>query len=369
MWNEGSRGAELSAAVEPSPVPSKERSVTATRDAGEKRGEVGGGLNAVRRIASFFGIIIVLAFALNAMITSGLRNIKTAKYGVSNRIMQGSINAQVVITGSSRAASHYDPRIIQTSTGRSAFNLGRNGSQTDMQLAVFKAYLAHNRKPETVIHNLDAFTFVTTREVYDPAQYVPYLYDDEIYAPLRRINPNIWRSRYLPLYGYVVDDMSFSWMLGLKALFGWSPSENFFLGFDPRDKRWTNEFQRFKTANPNGVRWGIEPAGIQLVEELIRACDHNGIQLILVYSPEYSEMQTLTKNRAEIFGKFHDLADRSHIPFWDYSDWKYAGNTTYFSNSQHMNAEGAAVFSADVAGRLKGYFASQYAAGTARTSP
>jgi hypothetical protein len=318
-----------------------------------------GSLFVVRRVTCFIGVIAVLAFGLDAIINSGLRQIKTSQYGASNRIMEGKVNAQIVVTGSSRAVSHYDPRIIETQTGRSAFNLGRNGSQTDMQVAVLKAYLEHNRKPDIVIHNLDAFTFVTTREVYAPAQYVPYLYDEELYRPLRKINPDTWKSRYVPLYGYVVDDMNFSWILGLKGFFGWSPREDFFLGFNPRSKKWTDDFQRFKAENPDGVSWGIEPAGIQLMDDLIRLCQKRGIQLIFVYSPEYAEMQKLTKNRTEVFHNFHKLADRNQVPLWNYSDWSFASDTDYFTNSQHLNAEGAAIFSEDVANRLKGYFAAQ----------
>lgn len=311
----------------------------------------------VGRIACFFGLIAILAFALNAMINSGLRRIKTSSFGAENQVMQGKVNAQVIITGSSRASSHYDPRVIQEITGRSAFNLGRNGSQTDVQVVVLKAYLEHNRKPELVIHNLDAFSFVTTRETYDPAQYVPYLNDPEIYIPLKKINRDLWKSRYVPLYGYVVEDMNFSWTLGLRGFFGWSPREDFFLGFNPRTKRWTDEFQNFKTSNPHGVSFGVEPKGIQDVEELIRVCRENKIRLIFVYSPEYSEMQTLTNNRAEIFDKFQESANYYGIPFWDYSDWKYASDRDLFQNSQHLNEQGAALFSTDLANHLTGYFA------------
>jgi hypothetical protein len=316
-------------------------------------------LYAVKRIACFFAVITVLAFGLHMMITSGIRRIRTGQFGVSNRMMQGKINAQVIITGSSRALSHFDPRIIEAQTGRSAFNLGRNGSQTDMQLAVLKAYLEHNRKPEVVIHSLDSFSFEATRKVYNPAQYVPYLYDDEFYRPLQRFDRNTWKSRYLPLYGYVVEDMSFSWILGLGALAGWSATEDFFLGFNPRSKKWTDEFQRFKSGNTEGVRWPIDPEGIRSLEDLIRLCQQRGIQLVFVYSPEYIEMQKLTNNRAEVFDRFRELATCYHFPLWDYSDWRYAGDTQYFQNSQHLNAEGAAIFSADLADRLKTYFAAQ----------
>ena len=313
----------------------------------------------VRRLVYFFGMIVVFTFAMNAMITSGLRQIKTSAFGASNQIMHGKVNAQIVITGSSRALAHYDPRIIEAIAGHTAFNLGRNGSQTDMQVAFLKAYLAHNRKPDVVIHNLDAFTFVTTREVYDPVEYTPYLYDHELYSALQKINPNIWKSRYLPLYGYVVEDINFSWILGVKGFTGWSPPEDYFLGFNPRSKKWTDDFQHLKANNPNGVRFDIEPAGVEDVEELIRVCRENGIQLIFVYSPEYVEMQSLTRNRVEIFSRFHGLAERFGVPLWDYSDWRYSGHQEFFQNSQHLNADGAAVFSSDMAERLKEYLATR----------
>ncbi len=313
----------------------------------------------LKRLTCFFAIFIALVFAVNMLITVGLRRIKTSQFGAWNQMMDGKVNAEIVVTGSSRAASHYDPRVIEAVTGHTAFNLGRNGSQTDMQVAVLKAYLEHNRRPQIVVHNLDAFTFQTTREVYAYAQYVPYLYDKELYQPLLKITPDTWKSRYLPLYGYVVDDMNFSWMLGIGGALGWSPKEDFFQGFNPRTKPWTNEFQDFKNSNPKGVSWPIEAEGIQLMEDLIHVCQQHGIQLIFVYSPEYSEMQKLTNNRNEVFGHFQELSERYHVPLWDYSNWQYAGDTKYFTNSQHLNAAGAALFSSDLATRLREFAAKQ----------
>ena len=310
-----------------------------------------------RHLVCFFGILAALAFGLDALITVGLRHVKTGQYGVSNRIARGEINAQIVVNGSSRALSNFDPRIIQATTGLSAYNIGRNGSQTDMQLAVLKTYLEHNSKPAIVIQSLDSFSFEATREVYNPVQYVPYLYDDTLWKPLQKINPSIWKSRYVPLYGYVVDDMTMSWVIGLGALFGWSPHEDYFLGFNPRSMKWNDDFRSFQAANPDGVRWPIDQEGRESLEELVRLCQVQGIQLILVYPPEYSEMQGLTKNRREVFDDFRELAAKYNVPFWDYSTWQYAGNTEYFQNSQHLNEDGAEVFSADVANQLRAYLA------------
>ncbi len=155
------------------------------------------------------------------------------------------------------------------------------------------------------------------------------------------------------------NSLQLSWIQGLEGFFGWSSREDYFLEFNPRTKKWGSDFQEFKASNPKGVSFQIEPGGVQDIEELIRVCKENGIPLIFTYSPEYSEMQGLTNNRAEIFGRFHDLANRSNIPFWDYSDWKYASNQDFFQNSQHLNDVGAEVFSKDVANQLKAFFAAQ----------
>jgi hypothetical protein len=309
---------------------------------------------AVRRLVCFFALLAFLALGTDALITGGLRRISTSTFGSWNEMMEGRVNAEVVITGSSRAEYHYDPRAIEAIAGHTAFNLGRNGSQTDVQLAVLRAYLAHNRKPRLVIHNLDAFTFVTTREVFEPAQYVPYLRDPGLYHDMRQLDSNFVKGRYLPLYGYVVQDMNFAWLLGLRQWLGSSPRQDSFSGFVPRDKEWTNEFSNFKASHPSGVDFGVEPKGIVVLEQLIRLCKDNGVPLLLVYSPEYTGMQSLENNRPKIFREFERLAAQYNVPIWDYSQWKYNGDTQYFYNSQHLNARGAALFSDDLAHRLKG---------------
>lgn len=317
--------------------------------------------SAVCRLLLFGAFLLLLACSLHMAITSGLRRIKTSAFGASNQIMDGRVNAQIVVTGSSRALVQYDPRIVQSVTGHSTFNLGRNGSQTDMQVAFLKAYLAHNHKPELVVHNLDAFTFVTTRRIFDPTQYMPYLWDRELYEASSQINPRIWRSRYVPLYGYVVEDMNLAWTKGVAGFFGWSPREDYFLGFNPRHTQWTGDFESFAASHPKGVTFDIDPAAIQQLEDLILTCKKNGIELIFIYSPEYDQMQAMTSNRKQIFAQFRQLADRDGIPLWDYSDWSHNGDKRVFYNSQHLNAEGAEIFSKDVAYRLQQFFASQAA--------
>jgi len=306
------------------------------------------------KIVGFFLFVTALAFALHAVVNHGLRQIPTSKFGAFNAIAQGRVNAEIVINGSSRALNHYDSRIIQKGTGHTTYNIGMNASQIDLQHAVLKTYLKHNRRPELVIQNLDLFSFETTQkgEIYDPAYYVPYLSENELYDFLRTIDPGVWKWKHLPLYGYTVEDMRFTWASGILACFGFYGPQDYFLGFNPRYQQWTEDFSNFRDANVQGVTYRIEPRGVQALEGIIQTCRSNDISIVLVYSPEYHEMQALERNRVEIFTRYQELCQRFQVPFWDYSNSELSRKRAFFYNSQHLNAEGAAAFSKVLAQKL-----------------
>ena len=63
------------------------------------------------------------------------------------------------------------------------------------------------------------------------------------------------------------------------GFFGWNPPEDHFLGFKPRYSAWTEDFERFKAMNPDGVRFEIEADGVKQMEELLRLCKDQGIKV------------------------------------------------------------------------------------------
>jgi hypothetical protein len=313
-----------------------------------------GAVSGVFRVAAFLALLGVCMVLLNALLDGATRRVTTGDIGVWNRIVRGDINAQVLVSGSSRAQTHYDPRLMSQQLGLSAFNIGLNGSQTDMQLARLKTYLRHNHAPRLLIHNMDAFAFqVSHGEVYDPGQYVAYLDEPDLRVALSRVSPELWKSQYLPLYGYAATDLRLGWLLGLREwLFG-AKSDHLIDGFAPRTTAWTGDFERFRAANTNGVHVAIKPEGVREVEELLALCKSRGIQVVLVYSPEYREMQKMTSNREEILARIDAISRRYGATFIDYSDSPISARRDYFYNSQHLNATGAEAFTRDLASRLQ----------------
>jgi hypothetical protein len=220
-----------------------------------------------------------------------------------------------------------------------------------MQLARLRAYLRHNTKPALVIHNLDAYSLQVTHQVYDPGQYVPYLDEPELYAALNSIDPNVWKSRWLPLYGYAVGDSRFDWLLGIKALL-WPRADDQALGFRPKATPWTEDFERFRRSHPAGMHVAIEPEGVRQMRALLQLCLDNGIPIVLVYSPEFEPVQSLVVNRDQIFARFEAFSREFGVPLLDYSASAISKSRSYFYNSQHLNAVGASAFSRQLAERL-----------------
>jgi hypothetical protein len=146
--------------------------------------------------------------------------------------------------------------------------------------------------------------------------------------------------------------MSLTWIQGVRRLFGINPHEDHFDGYCPVDLPWNDAFDRFKAKHPNGVRYGIDPAAVRVMENLIETCKSNQIAVVLVYSPQYHEMLSLVTNRAEVFGKLREIANQHSVPFWDYSDADICKHQQFFRNSQHLNRLGAEEFSKQLAERL-----------------
>lgn len=307
----------------------------------------------VLRAAAFFTLLGSAAVGTDAAVSHGLRRLQGGTFGVWNRIVEGRVGAQIVISGSSRALNHYDPRVLARATGMSAFNIGLNGSQTDMQLARLRVYLRHNHRPRLLIHNLDLFSLqVSVEEVFDPAQYLPYLDEPELYRALHRVDADAWKWR-LPLYGYAVEDLRFTWLKGLAAALGWQDgTDDHADGFLPQRRRWSGEFERWAAQQGSGALVPVHAEGVRAMRDLMRLCRHRAVPLLLVYSPEYAPAQRLALNREAIFTRLHALAQEHGATLWDYSGHPLSHDQRGFVNSQHLNAEGAQAFSEDLARRL-----------------
>lgn len=303
----------------------------------------------------FVAVLFLSFFIIHNILIFGLKQLRTGDYGVWNRIVNGEINADILILGSSRALVHFDCQVIESATGRSCFNIGLNGSRLNLQLPLLKTYLKHNRYPQFLIVSLDCNSLQLSKEIHRPSQYLPYLDEDIIYKNLLQLDSRFWLYKHIPFYSVAAfNKTTNSSFLGyaLIGLRGGRVNDARENGYLPRDREWSDEFQNFRYQHLNGISLPIEQEAIDCLKDVVDLCRLNGIYLVLVYPPEYFEAQELTLNRKEIFQLYESIAASAQAPFWDFSDNAISYNKKYFYNSQHLNRLGATVFSKDVASKL-----------------
>ena len=299
----------------------------------------------------FFPLIFfMLCWPVQNILIMGLKRSGNGNIGTLNKVIPGGINAKVVISGSSRAVYHYDPHIIESYTNKKTYNIGRDGTKLDEQLALLKAYLKHNQKPEYVIQNLDSFSLRANDGVTDPLQYMAWLDEPDLYQNIISHRRYFEIYHYLPLLGIIREGAV---QTAIEGLFRPSIQAGSRLaGYSPQNLTWDDEFGKFKEQHPSGVKWPVDPQGLDALRGLLTLCQHERIQLILVFSPEYIESQDMTINRDEIFAAFHAQATEFQVPFWDYSSDPLSRDKVNFYNSQHLNQNGATLFSQKIGERL-----------------
>jgi hypothetical protein len=309
-------------------------------------------------LLTFFGVALTLAYALDLAIKHGMKSVTTSELGALSKEMSGRVNSEIIISGSSRALGSYDPQIIHDGTGKTVFDIGQNSTRTDFQLAFLKAYLRHNTKPRVLIQNLDFHTFGLSRENAFPATYAPYLTEKEIYGAFHKVDPGVWKWKYLPLYCFAVEDDRMTWMLGAARLFGVNPPEDLIRGYSPRSTVWSGDFDAWKRQHPGGETEDFDAGGVETFEEMMTLCQKEGITVVLVFAPVYNEVNPLIRNRDQVFAEFAEISRRFNAPLWDYSQAPLTNRKELFFNANHVNHLGAELFSRDLAQRLAGLLAS-----------
>lgn len=97
---------------------------------------------------------------------------------------------------------------------------------------------------------------------------------------------------------------------------------------------------------------GLEPDQISLeyLEEIIKLCQRNGLKLVLLNTPVHESFQIIKVEQREDYKKFLQTLN-DNIEVWDYDNFEMDDCNFYDQN--HLNKEGAIIFSLFINSKLK----------------
>ena len=254
-------------------------------------------------------------------------------------ILEGKMNKDILIFGSSRAQHGLYSDAIQDSLKRTTFNLGYRGSNVSFHLYLLKKVLKHNNKPKFIILTVD---------------------DDREF-----INEKTLQFCYNKLFSLVKYQEITKDLIDLNQI---SPFSIFFysgrLGWQKFSKQKENKIHKWtkcgttlldftastfqkkysKTTNYNCKNERSDL--ITAFKEFQSICQKEKIQLFVLIPPNFAEQNI------EFVKRINGLLINQNDKVWnEHSDaFKKAD---FFSDEAHLNKKGAVLYTNEIIKRLK----------------
>jgi hypothetical protein len=303
---------------------------------------------------SFLFIIgfFVLAYLLELLIIFSVKGITIGEYGVLNKINEGKINAEILISGTSRALKAINPELISEKTGMSCFNIASDGSDLGVQLPKLKWYLNKNKKPKILIQDISQFGGEISSIIYEPFKYLPYVSDDSLYKGLLKIDEEYWIHKYISPTNLLYYNFDFYAKLFQELTNTFRNKDNFINGFLPDNSKWSSNFELYKKKNPDGINCSVSVEYENYLHELKDYCENQKIILVLTVLPNYYLLNEITKNATDVFKFYSKLENIPHTYYLNYVDLYVAHDERNFYNFTHLNLDGANKFSIKLASDL-----------------
>lgn len=254
------------------------------------------------------------------------------------KVITGQMNKEIIILGSSRGARDIAANQIEAKTGLPTYNLSYPGSNVEFHEFLLRALIEFNEPPKIVLLVVD-----------DSAE---LLSSESLIFRLDRLYP-------LAKYDYINQEMinrgektQLSWIFALARM----NQRNLDLrekSFGMLDSISVNgsmpiSFQRekisfdYETGSNNYLIQEELDAKRQAFQKINELCSKNGIKLIVVFPPNFRDLNTSFVNRLKEIS-----SPKTDFFIYDTTNTAYQ-DKRYYYDTAHLKKNGAKLFTAEV---------------------
>jgi hypothetical protein len=307
----------------------------------------------ILKLFVFIAPLIFISFLADSFISTTLRKAKHKYYVAWNDLLNGNLQSDVLIYGSSRARAHIDCKILEDSLALPTYNLGLDGYTFEMQFCRHRLVMKNNKKPTYILMSLDYATLSQKDELYQAEQFAPYFNDGIIKETIKQRKGFDFWDYYLPLIRYTgnLSQLTYAFNIFLRPQINKS---NRYKGYYNTNIQWTKDFEEAKKRK-NHLKVNIDSSTLHLFGAFLKSLKENNINPIFVFTPVYIDGQAFISNKEAVFNLYQEFSIRYNIPLMDYSSDSICNNKKYFYNTTHLNLEGSTMFSKKLASDLKKY--------------
>ena len=302
----------------------------------------------ILRIIIFGTALLGLAFVADFIVTAGLmktgdkRGSGYDEFTTWNAVCSSSIDADVIINGSSRAYRQVNPFVLDTILNVNSYNIGMSGVSFEKVYIRYMTLEKYNRKPKCIIQNIDYSTLYFSESVDDRfLPYLPYIEEKKYLTDATGFKSNFPFYRYYGRYSLIVR--------GLMEFFHIKHYPDVRKkGFFVTDEKWDDSALN-EILQRDSLDAHRQPEAIELFDSYLNHCKSNNIKVIFVFAPIYFKAIEFTKNKSEVMDIYYYFSEKYNIPILDYSTDLINNDTSYFFNANHLNKTGVELFSVKLA--------------------
>ena len=292
----------------------------------------------VRILLSLAGVLFLLNVVLDYSFTSLLNHSHNHPYREWNRITHDSIDADLVVIGSSRAWVQYSPRVMDSLLGINTYNLGLDGSHVGRQIVKYQVYRHYQKKkPSILLFNFDYWGNWQESD-FLRMQYFPYLANPYMRGLLKKQEHFGKGELCVPMFRY--------YQQGIRSLMEAACGEEmgykgvWYKGYKGILGKWDGE----KYAEIEKVRFKPFPVVVEKFDVFMSELQKDGIKVVFVSSPIYIGLTEKLVNLSEFYDFRKSFAQKYNIPVLDYLYDSLCYDTAYFYNATHLNKTGSELF-------------------------
>lgn len=285
------------------------------------------------KLALLFGIVFVADFSIGHLLrylyfSQQSGNLYRTTYSLEKT------KSNLLIFGSSTANHEYSPRIFEDRLHISSYNTGRDGTSIFYQYAILQGVLKRY-SPKMILLNFDLEEFKKTPGSYDRlSSLLPYYKaHPEIRSIINMKSPKERIKLCSAIYPF--NSMLFTILIG-NTEFNKERRKDF-QGFVPLEKMLIKE-------SDSGYypEYELDSNKIKTYRSFIHDCINAKVKLYIVCSPFYNKLEKFPNSI--LLGQ--KIAHDNHISFFNFlNDTSFINYPSYFADVNHLNYQGASVFS------------------------
>lgn len=281
----------------------------------------------------FFALVFVADVVAGKILAYMVDNAKGGDNGRNNFICN-TVNADILVFGSSRAIHHYNPLIIEKSFGKSCYNCGQDGNGVILNYGRYQL-ICQRYTPQLVIYDvMSGYDLLAGDDNHKYLNWLKAYYDrkgiSEVFEsvdPTEKYKMQSGMYRYNSNFIQIVSD--FIRPLQTEGINGFRPINI------------ESDTMKFRKTEEKASNIVFDSLKIAYINKMIDESPNT--KFIFVVSPIWYGLDS------DQLRPIKEICIQRNLLFIDFSNNpKYVHNNYYFNDGSHMNARGADEFTRDL---------------------